>query len=154
MEVILVLILVALVLFTFEIVVPGGLLFLMATVLLLIAVTLTYFQFGLVSAAWVFAGSALVAVTMVIVEIRVLPNSPLGRLFTHKSEVKGGSLEAVAESEIVGKKGEVLTTLTPGGKVMIEGAVYEGSSESGHLEKGTPVEVVASRPFHLVVRKR
>lgn len=44
--------------------------------------------------------------------------------------------------EVVGKTGETMTDLRPGGKVMIEGETYDAVSLLGeYITKGTPVEV-------------
>ncbi|WP_455640557.1 NfeD family protein [Parabacteroides sp.] len=42
----------------------------------------------------------------------------------------------------VGKEGTAFTVLRPSGKVMIDGEVYDGVSDSGFIEKGTPVKIV------------
>jgi membrane-bound serine protease (ClpP class) len=43
---------------------------------------------------------------------------------------------------LVGKTGVAYTVLRPSGKVMIEGEIYDGVSETGFIEKGTNVQVV------------
>jgi len=43
---------------------------------------------------------------------------------------------------LIGKTGTALTVLRPSGKVLIDGEVYDGVSESGFIEKGTTVRVV------------
>ena len=43
---------------------------------------------------------------------------------------------------LIGRTGTALTVLRPSGKVLIEGEVYDGVSESGFIEKGTEIRVV------------
>lgn len=43
---------------------------------------------------------------------------------------------------LIGKEGTAFTVLRPSGKVMIDGELYDGVSESGFIEKGTLVKVV------------
>jgi membrane-bound serine protease (ClpP class) len=43
---------------------------------------------------------------------------------------------------MTGKEGRAATVLRPSGKVWIEGELYDGISDSGFIEKGTPVKVV------------
>ena len=43
---------------------------------------------------------------------------------------------------LIGTTGTALTVLRPSGKVLIDGEVYDGVSESGFIEKGSPVRVV------------
>jgi membrane-bound serine protease (ClpP class) len=45
-------------------------------------------------------------------------------------------------TNLIGATGTALTVLRPSGKVLIDGEVYDGVSESGFIEKGTPVRVV------------
>ncbi|MDR0431404.1 MAG: nodulation protein NfeD [Tannerellaceae bacterium] len=53
--------------------------------------------------------------------------------------------EAVSVSvphELIGKEGKAATVLRPSGKVWIDGEMHDGVSESGFIEKGTPVKVI------------
>lgn len=43
---------------------------------------------------------------------------------------------------LIGKEGTAFTVLRPSGKVMIDGELYDGVSESGFIEKGTLVKAV------------
>lgn len=43
---------------------------------------------------------------------------------------------------LIGKEGTAFTVLRPSGKVMIDGELYDGVSESGFIDKGTVVKVV------------
>lgn len=43
---------------------------------------------------------------------------------------------------LAGKEGTAATVLRPSGKVWIEGELYDGVSDSGFIEKGTPVKVI------------
>jgi len=43
---------------------------------------------------------------------------------------------------LIGSIGTALTVLRPSGKVLIDGEVYDGVSESGFIEKGSPIRVV------------
>jgi membrane-bound ClpP family serine protease len=54
---------------------------------------------------------------------------------------------------VVGKVGEAATTLAPSGYVLIEGRRYEAFSQSGHMDRGTALKVVAVDNFRLIVTK-
>jgi membrane-bound serine protease (ClpP class) len=54
----------------------------------------------------------------------------------------GTSVSTPILTELINKQGVTATVLRPSGKVMIEGEYYDGVSEAGYLEKGTPVKVV------------
>lgn len=45
-------------------------------------------------------------------------------------------------THLIGKEGTAATVLRLSGKVMIDGETYDGVSEDGFIEKGTPVKVV------------
>lgn len=45
-------------------------------------------------------------------------------------------------NELVGKEGTAATVLRPSGKVLIDNEMYDGVSEAGFIEKGTPVKVI------------
>lgn len=54
-------------------------------------------------------------------------------------------------SNLVGKTGEAATDLRPSGKVNIDGARFDASSDGMHIPKGTPITVVANRGNYLLV---
>lgn len=56
-------------------------------------------------------------------------------------------------SSVVGKTGKSHSILRPGGKVNIGGVIYDAIAESGYIEKGEEVKVVAYQTTQLVVRK-
>ena len=68
----------------------------------------------------------------------------------HKGPLKKMALNADLEkavsspnlTQLIGKEGTAATVLRPSGKVSIEGELYDGVSESGFIEKGTPIKVV------------
>lgn len=53
------------------------------------------------------------------------------------------SVTAPPENDsLTGKTGTAVTVLRPSGKVMIDNEIYDGVSDSGFIEKGTPVRVI------------
>lgn len=54
---------------------------------------------------------------------------------------------------LVGKQGITSTLLRPSGKIEIDDLSYDAISEFGHIEKGTPVEVVRFENSQLIVKK-
>ena len=43
---------------------------------------------------------------------------------------------------LVGKKGMASTVLRPSGKVIIDGKIYDGISDKGYIDKGTPIKII------------
>lgn len=53
---------------------------------------------------------------------------------------------------LAGKKGQALTVLRPGGKIEIDGEIYDAISEGGFIEKGTNIVVTKHSTSSLVVK--
>ncbi len=153
MSLIITLVLVALVLFFFEILIPGGILAIIGVAVLFGASYAAYDKFGPVAAALTFFLSLTVSIMMLVIELILLPKIPLGKKLFLGSKNQSDSSPAQAKIDMTGKKGETLTTMAPTGMVLIEGRQYEASSQSGMLEKGAAVEVTAQDNFRLIVRK-
>ncbi len=61
------------------------------------------------------------------------------------------AVETAAKLPQPGSEGEVFATLRPGGKVMIQGSIYDAISEGGFIEAGTKVVVVRTQEGLVVV---
>lgn len=57
-------------------------------------------------------------------------------------------------SPLIGKTGVAKTVLRPSGKVLIEGELYDGISESGFIEKGSAVQATRFENAQVYVRKK
>ena len=153
MNTIITLLSVALLLFFFEIVVPGGILAIMGACLVLAACVITFTDYGAMPALAVFVGSMVVSLLLLFLELKILPKTKYGKRLFLLREQKTSSLSPQAGQEIIGQRGETITTMAPTGMVLIDGEKYEAFSQSGLLEKGTPVAVVKQDPFRLIVEK-
>ncbi len=153
MELIIGLILIAFALFFLEIFLPGGLLAIVGGMLLLAASWLTFDAYGIIPAALMLFATMVLGIVMFFVEVRLLTRSPLGKQFRLDSQITA-SVNPKEDDRIVGMSGVTLTTLAPSGKVQIEHKVYQASSQEGYLEKGTPITVVRSETFKLIVAKK
>jgi len=152
------LILLGLVLISFEIVVPGGVLGIIGVLFVGGAVYVAFDEYGLYTAVVTFVVSLLLITITVLVEFRLLQKTPFGqKLFLSKSSgsrIRYGSRTDDSEADnLIGQKGEAITTMAPSGRVVIEGKSYEGYSQSGLLNKGAQVEVIGRDAFRIVVKK-
>ncbi|WP_309395861.1 NfeD family protein [Cerasicoccus maritimus] len=153
------LIIAGLILISFEIVVPGGILGLLGVGAVLGAVYVAFSEYGLFGAIFTFICSLVIIMAIVILEYRMLPKTEFGRklfLFnTSGSRIRYGARtdDGPAEESLIGQQGEALTTMAPSGRIIISGKSYEGFSQSGYLNKGAQVEVVARDAFRVVVKK-
>lgn len=74
-------------------------------------------------------------------------------LETVESTSEGYTAASQDYQRMVGKTGTAHSILRPGGKVIVEGVVFDAIAESGYIEKGDPVEVSGYQTTQLVVRK-
>lgn len=153
MSLIITLMSIALLLFFFEIIVPGGILAVIGGVLMLIACVIAYNDLGAFSGLITFIIALGISLGMFILEIKILPKTALGQKFFLKTAVEGISNIPQTEENIRGKSGESITTMAPTGKILIEGKEYEGTSISGLLEAGTAIEAVNYDNFKVIVKK-
>lgn len=147
------LILAALVLVFFEVILPGGILGVIAALCIIVATWLAGSEFGPGAAVLTFIGSAAAVALLVYIEFKFLAKTALGRSFFLKSSVTGHSNQARAEANIIGKEGTALTRLNPSGKVAIDGQSFEAHSQDGYIDADTPVRVVAQDNFKLIIQK-
>jgi membrane-bound serine protease (ClpP class) len=84
------------------------------------------------------------------------PKTPIGRrilLRRSASEFQVDTDDFEQELRLlVGKRGRAKTKMLPGGAVEIDGRTYDAITQGLAVEAGQPVEVIAYRMRHLVVR--
>ena len=88
--------------------------------------------------------------------VRMLPKTPLGkRLFLAKApDATGdGTPQAGTYNQMIGKTGTAATLLRPGGMVEVDAKRLPAQAETGMIEKGTPIVVVAADSMNVIVRK-
>lgn len=152
MSIIIILILVALVLVAFEVVLPGGVLGIIAALSVIAATILANIEYGIWASVGVFIGAAVLIIVLIIVEFKILKNTSLGNAFFLKETVTGHT-GPTTKLALVGKEGITLTRLNPSGRVIIEGKTYEASSQDGYLDANLAITVVAQDNFKLTIKK-
>ncbi|MGB0408764.1 MAG: NfeD family protein [Opitutales bacterium] len=150
---ILALVLAALICLFFEVILPGGILGLLAITCVLGATWLGFADYGAIGGTAVFVGSLIAGGLLVFFEFKLLAKSGLAKGFFLRTAVSGHSNQSPAESSIIGKEGTTLTRLNPSGKVAIDGQSYEAYSQDGYLEPGESVSVVSQDNFKLIIKK-
>jgi membrane-bound ClpP family serine protease len=143
----------ALVLVFFEVILPGGILGIIAALCVILASWFAGVEFGTGIGFLTFACSAAAIAILVFVEFKLLARTSLGSAFFLKSSVTGHSNIAPAETSIIGKKGNAVTRLNPSGKVAIDGQTYEAHSQDGYIEADQPILVAAQDNFKLNIKK-
>lgn len=136
-----------------ELLLPGGILGVLAAICLLIATWLGFEDHGFFGGITVFLGTLVALIGLSFVEFKLMAKTSYGKLFFLNTTIDGHSNKAQADDSIVGKKGTVLTRLNPSGKVLINGKNYEAHSQDGFIENSHDIIVVAQDSFKLTVKK-
>ncbi|MFO8028110.1 MAG: NfeD family protein [Opitutales bacterium] len=153
MSFILALILAALVLVFFEVILPGGILGLLALLCVLGATWLGAANYGALGAALTFLGSLAAVVLLVYVEFKLMANTSFGNRFLLGSSVTGHSNVAQGEESIIGREATTITRMNPSGKIAIDGRPYEAYSQDGYIDSGETVVVAKRDNFKLIIKK-
>lgn len=143
----------ALVLVFFEIILPGGVLGVLAALCVLAATWSGFDSYGVLGGVAVFFGALLAVAVLVFIEFKLLAKTSLGQKFLLKSSIEGHTREAVAEDSVIGKQGIALTRLNPSGKVAVDGKSYEAASQDGYIDCDQAIAVVAQDNFKLIIKK-
>jgi membrane-bound ClpP family serine protease len=105
-----------------------------------------------------FLGSLLVLIpTFVVSAFKFLERSEFGRRVLlsapTQDEVLPHQDEVQRLAGLVGRRGEALTLMTPGGMVLIDSERLHAVSEGTGVEPGQPIEVIGTRGTRVVVRR-
>lgn len=136
-----------------ELLLPGGILGVLAAICLLTSTWLGFENYGVLAGISVFFGTLVVLVILTFAEFKLMAKTSYGRKFFLNTSIEGRSNKAQAEDSIIGKKGIALTRLNPSGKVSINHKNYEAHSQDGFIENGHDIAVVAQDNFKLTVKK-
>ena len=153
MDTIIGLLVAAFILVFFEVILPGGVLGIMAALCVILASWFAGAEYGAGIGFLTLVGSAAAIAILVYIEFKLLARTSIGSAFFLKSSVTGHSNIAPAEVSITGKEGNSLTRLNPSGKVAIDGKSYEAYSQDGYIEADLPIQVVAQDNFKLIIKK-
>jgi len=153
MTLILGLILAALVLIFFEVILPGGILGLLALACIVGATWAGSVEYGAVGGVVTFLGSLIAVGLLVFIEFKLMANSKWGKGFFLSSSVTGHSNVAQGEDSMIGREAIAITRLNPSGKVAIDGRNYEAHSQDGYIDSGETVVVVKRENFKLIIKK-
>jgi len=136
-----------------EILLPGGILGVLAVLTLAAASFFGYDSYGIAGSLLVFIlGGALILVA-VYLEFRIINHTRFRKSFVLGAAVTGKSSSVHASDDVIGKSAETLTAMAPTGMIRIKDQTYEAYSQSGMLSKGETVRVVGKDNFRLIIEK-
>jgi membrane-bound serine protease (ClpP class) len=137
------------VLLLLETILPGMIAGAIGLMCLLAAVVLGYVNFGPRTGSFILLGVGAGFVAGFLIWLKVFPNSRVARVFVSQRAV--GDL-GVERKDLIGHTGSALTPLRPSGMANINGRRVDVVTEGGHIDRGTPVKVVAVEGMRVVVR--
>lgn len=136
-----------------EIFIPGGVLGTVGGVALLIAVVLGFVVFPPQYGFFITIGILTLTGVAVYLWIKFFPDSRLGRKMTVKYNLATYKGTQDGLGQLVGKEGETLSALHPGGFALIDNQRVDVVTQGEMIEKGVRVRVVDVEGNRVVVRR-
>ena len=91
------------------------------------------------------------AFVLALVAMRLLSRTEFGKALVLET-AEAGWTSAPAANDFLGRVGEAITDLRPGGKVSIDGERYDATSEREFVARGARVKVIGKDGHELIVR--
>jgi len=146
------LMLLAAVLLSFEIIIPGAVMGLLGLLAYFAACLSAGVQFGFGMGVLTFILGGIFLGGLLYIEFKWIPHTSLGgQLFLNKKVL--GKSNAGFPDEVIGKTVEALTPLRPTGLILLDGERYEALSKDGYINSGEELRVIAKDNFRVVVKK-
>lgn len=134
-----------------EVFMPGAVLGVVGTILLLAAAVTAFSAFGVGGGLWACLGLLLGGGAVLLLWLKVFPRTLIARAITLKDQTFGRA--SPDASPLLGADGISLTALRPAGVARIAGARHEVMAESGWVDEGRAVKVVRVEAGRMVVRE-
>jgi len=132
---------------------PGFVLGSIGIVLMLIAVALAYTNYGLYAAGALFIAEAALGIGVGYVVIKTVPQTAAGKRMILSHDQTGQRSADEPPATLVGKHGVAQSLLRPAGLATLDGKRLDVVAESGMIESGSPIQVVAVEGTRIIVRK-
>jgi len=133
---------------------PGLVLGSIGAVLMLFATVICYSSTGSRDLTIVlFCVEAALGLGVGYASIKYFPRTALGRKMILAKMQTGASVPAEPAKDWIGREGVAQTVLRPAGMALIDGKRLDVEAESGMIEGGSPIKIVAVQKNRLVVRK-
>lgn len=153
MTTIVLLVLAALVLIFFEVLLPGGILGVLAAICVLAASWVGVEEFGAIGGGIVFIAAVAACLVLTVIEFKLFARTKFGESFFLRDSVTGHTRGTEEADSLVGKRGKTLTRLNPIGTIAVDGQSYEAFCQDGYVGPGEEVEIVSRDNFKLNIKK-
>ena len=119
-----------------------------------VAVYIGFDRFGITGGGITGGGITLAAVIIVsLVAIIISLRGKTWRRLSLKQKIESSSMETPSDTVKVGDRGTTLSRLSPMGKILIDGRVYEAKSIDAYIDQRSEVEVVGFENFTVIVKR-
>jgi len=134
----------------------GGLLGILSGVTAVSAVLIVFIYEGVGRGLLFLLFSAIILPVVVAAAIKHWPNTPIGRRILNlppgEEDAITGSPDYEPLQQLVGQTGLARSKMIPSGSISLSGENYDAVSQSGAIEAGQPVRVVAVDGTRILVR--
>ncbi len=144
---------VGIILIFLEFFLPGAVLAVIGTLLLLVSLGLFFAEYPVFWGILYMVGMLLTVYCTCRYALFRLKQSQKKGNFTHGEDQAGYQASFFVQT-LIGKEGNVSTELKPAGHIVVEGKLYHALSETGFISKNEAVQIVGGKGSHLIVRKR
>ena len=133
---------------------PGFVLGSIGVVLMLVATGLYYSGTGsLNNTILLFCVEVALGIGAGYASIKYFPKTAMGKKMILAATQTGVGAQSKQPSDWIGREGMAQTPLRPAGAALIDGQRLDVVAESGMIERGSPIKIVAVHENRLVVKK-
>ena len=138
-----------------EIFMPSGVIATLGAIFLLGGVGVALNDYGPFGGLAAGIGALVVTVVVVVLELKFLPRTRLGRKMYNQSASAGKAVDTGAATApgLIGKLGKAATAFAPTGLAEIDGEKFEASCLDGFLHPGDALVVAGRDNYKLLVKK-
>ncbi len=136
-----------------EVFVPGMVLGTLGMLCLLAAVAFAYTSFGAATGTLVLAGVSIVTMIGFVTWMFAFPHTAIGRRIMLRTSLDVGEGDRVSPAgDLIGQQGEAITPLRPSGKARFGERKLDVVAETGFIETGEKIIVIAQENTRVIVR--
>jgi membrane-bound serine protease (ClpP class) len=141
------------VLFSLELILPGGILGILGVALYCYSGWWSFQNFGTVPTLFFLTGSVIIHLVGIYIELQILKKTSFGNKLLLKKTITGHVNTTTGGSfELKGKEGITQTNLHPHGMILVENKSYEAYCENGFIKKGTKIKIKTSNRYKIIVQ--
>src|SRR2546426_4331449 len=122
---------------------PGFVLATIGAVLMLVAAVACFTQYGMYAGAALVVTETIIGVGAAYISIHYFPKTGTGRKMILAATHADARSQTTRGNELIGREGAAQTVLRPAGVAVVDGQRLDVVAESGVIERGSPIKVIA-----------